>query len=184
MQDATATDKTATHPTKRTPMIFSRLLHCVVLFLTLGLTPLAAQTTAARDHGLTMVPPRCFDDNRREINIENLVVMYNRIATFSLDNLVVRSELNRGTINVRYAGDNSTSLFNPLEVAHYNADDVRIYHGTLNGHAVVIWETTVINVVKRAGILGYRGHGLYSICNGNIRPEGLDRIRGQKDAEE
>jgi len=158
-----------------------RQSHSLLLMVSvLGVTPLASQTTQTtevRDPGLTMVPGRCFDDNSRQVAIDSLVVMYNRIATFNLDNQPVRSEVRRGTVYVRYPGENGTAFFDPLQVAHYNAEDARVYHGLLDGTPVIVWETTVENIRRRAGILGYRGRGLYSLCSGNVPRELQDRAR-------
>lgn len=132
-------------------------------------TAVAAATSVSDDPGLTMIPPRCFDPERRLVPTGRLLVFHNRIVDFRLDGIDVRSELDRGTIKVSYAGDPYIALFHPLDLAGYGGSDARIYHATMDGVPIIVWEETVENIPRRAGLIGYRGRTLYPICYGVVR---------------
>ena len=129
----------------------------------------AQQAASAPDAGLSMVPQRCFAARRQLVGLENVVVFHNRIVNFRIGDVAVRSELMGSTVLVRYTGENATAIFQPLVIARYNASDARLYHGTLDGAPIVIWEETVENIPRRVGIIGYRGRIMYAICDGTVR---------------
>jgi hypothetical protein len=142
----------------------------------------SAQAAANADPGLTMVPARCFNAQRQEILLADVRIFQNRIVTFSLDGLTLRSEIRRGTVFVKYSDEPQwTVIVEPLAVANYNAADARIYHGTLAGRPIIVWEETVENRARRAGIIEYRGRGMFPLCDGLIRtPEDLQMLEERR----
>jgi hypothetical protein len=142
----------------------------------------SAQAETNADPGLTMVPARCFNAARAEVPIGNITVFYNKIATFPMNNLTLRSEIRQSTVYVTYSDEPAWQAINEvLEIANYHASDARVYHGTMAGRPILIWEETVENYGRRAGILEYRGRGLAPVCDGLIRtPEELQRFLGPR----
>ena len=118
--------------------------------------------------GLPMVPTRCMTDQRKSINVENLLVFHNKAISFHLEKLVVRTEIVGNHVESIYSDEPGTSIFNIGAFIPYRANDIRLYHGSLNNKPVLYWEEVVENVPGRAGILEYRGRSIFSVCTGVI----------------
>jgi len=129
----------------------------------------ALQAITGSSSGLDMVPSECIDASRQSTPIADILVLHNKVVSFSLAGLALRSEISGGTVRVRYGGDDGVALYPVTHLIRYQATDVRLYHALLAGHPVVLWEETVENVPGRAGILEYRGRGLFPVCDGRIR---------------
>lgn len=139
----------------------------------------SAQAEAYPDPGLTMIPARCFNTDRQEVPTANVTVLHNKVVTFPMNGLTLRSEIQGATVMVKYSNEPQwTAIFEILTVVNYNASDARVYHGTLAGRPILIWEETVENHARRAGIVEYRGRVLSPVCEGVIRtPAELQRFR-------
>lgn len=127
-----------------------------------------------------MIPPRCFDSRRQQVATNQIVIFHNRIVTFVMNTanmrgVTLRSEILRGTVYVRYSDEGGTAVFQPQAIANYRATDVRVYHGTMAGRPIVAWEEIAENVPRRAGIIEYRGRGLFPVCDGLIPAPPTDR---------
>jgi hypothetical protein len=139
----------------------------------------SAQAETNGDPGLTMIPARCFDASRAEVPLANITVFHNKIATFPMNSLTLRSEIRGGTVLVTYSDEPAwQAIFQVLNVANYRASDARVYHGTMAGRPILIWEEMVENYGRRAGIVEYRGRALFPVCDGLIHtPEELRIFR-------
>jgi len=132
------------------------------------------------DAGLTMVPARCFNSQRQRVATDHIVIFHNKVVTFTMNtfnmhNVTLRSEIIRGTVYVRYSDEGGVAVFYPLNIANYQASDARVYHGTMAGRPIVVWEEIAENVPRRAGIIEYRGRGLFPVCDGLIPAPPPDR---------
>jgi hypothetical protein len=69
---------------------------------------------------------------------------------------------------IKYGNESGETFARVTEIIPYQASDVRLYHGILQGSPVLLWEETVENVSGRSGIIEYRGKGIYPLCEGVI----------------
>lgn len=134
--------------------------------------PVVGDTT-----GLDFVPAECRNDSRQPVAVDNLIIFHNKVIVFPVNGVTLRSELFRDRVRVRYSDENGEAVFRVPELIRYPVRDVRTYHATLDGRAVVLWEETVENVAGRAGILEYRGRGLFPLCDGLVRTNDHERHR-------
>jgi hypothetical protein len=116
-----------------------------------------------------MVPEECWTPQRRTVSVVGLMVLYNKVVTFELDHAPVRSRILGGVVFIKYANEGGETFAKITELIPYQAADVRLYHAVLDDRPVLLWEETVENVAGRAGIIEYRGKGLYPLCEGVIR---------------
>jgi len=109
------------------------------------------------------------------------MVLHNKVVSFPMNGLTLHSEIQGATVTVKYSNEPEwTAIFEILTIVNYNSSDARVYHGTLAGRPVLIWEETVENRARRGGIVEYRGRGLFPVCEGVIRtPEELRRRRAR-----
>lgn len=124
--------------------------------------------------GLPMVPVRCRTEQREDVNVGNLLVFYNKIISFSFGNVNLRSEIVGNNVEVIYGDEPGVAIFNIGSLISYRANDIRLYHGTLESRPVLYWEEVVENVPGRGGIVEYRGRAMFSLCTGLINRAGRE----------
>ncbi|MEA2998980.1 MAG: hypothetical protein QOK17_813 [Sphingomonadales bacterium] len=157
-------------------MRFSRALPEMKLWLlllapilcTTAALPAAAPLTVETD-GLTMVPSECWTPARQKMSLAGMLVLYNKIMTFEVAKVAVSSRIEGGKLRIKYGDENGETVARITEIIPYQTNDVRLYHAVLDGKPVLLWEETVENVSGRAGIIEYRGKGIYPVCEGVIR---------------
>lgn len=137
--------------------------------LQLAAPPSTTEQITANATGLDMVPAECSDDNRQRVLTDNLIVLRNKVISFNMGSVTVRSELRGATVYVSHSDGDGVAFFPVTQLIRYRATDVRLYHAILDGRPVILWEETVENVSGRAGLIEYRGRGLFPICDGRIR---------------
>lgn len=139
----------------------------------------AVQLVTGSNIGLDIVPSECRNSDRQRVSTDNIIVFHNKIVGFNIGSATLRSELVGGTVRVRYSDEGGEAVFRITELIRYRASDVRLYHATLSGRPVILWEETVENVSGRAGIIEYRGRGIFPICDGVIRAINHDAYRAR-----
>jgi hypothetical protein len=137
---------------------------------------LAAEAVSAQvvglHSGLPMVPTRCSTEQRESVNVENLLVFHNKTIIFNLGKLNLKSEIVGNKVEIIYSDEPGTAIFNIGSIIPYRANDIRLYHGTLENRPVMYWEEVVENVPGRGGVVEYRGRAMFSLCTGLINRVG------------
>jgi hypothetical protein len=118
------------------------------------------------DRNLPMVPVYCRESSNVIVSTTGLLVFYNKIINFSLEGTRIRSEIRGRMLYATRTDAPGTYFYDIPMLLPFAVRDVQVYHAFLNGRPVVIWKETVANMPARAGILEYRGHGLYPLCDG------------------
>lgn len=124
--------------------------------------------------GLGMVPAQCADEDKARIPIDEILVFHNKVIKFNLNGTNVISELVGGRVYIKYSDQGGVSFAKVTEIIRYGMTDVRLYHATIASKPVILWEEIVENIPGRAGIIEYRGKGIFPLCDGLIRK--VDRI--------
>ncbi|MET1112035.1 MAG: hypothetical protein ABWX67_10970 [Allosphingosinicella sp.] len=136
------------------------------------MTVLAAEAASAQvvgHHlGLPMVPTRCKTEQRGNVNVENLLVFYNKTISFGLGSVTLKSKIVGNRVEVIYGDEPGTAIFDIGSLIPYRATDIRLYHGTLENKPVMYWQEVVENVPGRGGVVEYRGRAMFSLCMGLI----------------
>lgn len=128
----------------------------------------AAPVTGSRA-GLDMVPAQCRNGDQQTTPTDDILVFRNKLVSFAMGAVTLHSEVRGTAVRVRYSDEGGEAIFEVPGLIRYRARDVRLYHGILAGRPIVIWEEVVENFEGRAGIMEYRGRGLFPVCDGRIR---------------
>ena len=150
----------------------SQLSRGILLIATLLASESGRAQVVGFHTGIPMVPSQCRSEGRESMNVDNSIVFYNKVISFNLGSVTIRSGIMGNVVEVIYGEEPGTAIFNIGSIIPYRASDIRLYHGTLDNRPVLFWEEVVENVMGRGGVLEYRGRAIFSLCTGLINRNG------------